>query len=633
MEFYKNIIIIVIYFTLINILISKDVHTFSNYEIIRRTNAEINFNIDFKNKIINGIIKTYFTALLDGEVIILDTYALKIDSIIDSDTGEELEYILDKQYELDTLGVPLKIYKNYSKGEQITILIKYSTTKEGMSVDWLEPEQTAGKKYPYMYSQGESILNRGLFPTQDTPAVKTTFSVSLTLEKPLFALFSGIYQGKIDNGETITYFYKQKIPIPSYLVAIAAGAIEERVISDRTKIYGEKEIVDLAAYEFEDTETFIQLAEAYISPYEWGEYNLLILPPSFPYGGMENPTLTFVSPSLISGDKSLAAVIAHEICHSWSGNLVTMESWSDFWLNEGFDMFIQSKVMGKIYDLDLVKLQFMSLDKQLNDTIIRIGESRTLTQLKPYLLGRNPDDYVNVIPYIKGYNFLYYLENIVNSESDIDLFRKILRTYFDKYKYTSIKTEDFKELFIQIIKEELPSKADKILEKIDWFKWFNVPGFPPNQNDYSNNYTKELEQTISKFYENKLPSNFTEIFKEWHPVLQLYFLNMIQDTDKELDDIQLSLLSNTLNLKEGYNVEITCSYFLIVLLHGKTIEDDVLNALIDFLGKHGRNYYINPTYAAFAKRDKETAFNIYQKYRNFYHPIIVKYLDLLFKLL
>ena len=633
MEFHNNIIRFIIYFTLINILISKDVHTFSNYEIIRRTNAEINFNIDFKNKIINGIIKMYFTALLDGEVIILDTQALKIDSIIDSDTGEELEYILDKQYELDTLGVPLKIYKNFTKDEQITILIKYSTTKEGMSVGWLEPEQTAGKKYPYMFSQGESILNRGLFPTQDTPAVKTTFSVSITVEKPLFALFSGIYQGKIDNGETTTYFYKQKIPIPSYLVAIAAGAIEERVISDRTKIYGEKEIVDLAVYEFEDTEIYIQLAEAYISPYEWGEYNLLILPPSFPYGGMENPTLTFVSPSLISGDKSLSVVIAHEICHSWSGNLVTMDKWSDFWLNEGFDMFIQGKVMENFYNPELVKLQYMSYDKQLNETIISIGESRSLTQLRPYLLGRNPDDYVTAIPYLKGFNFLYYLETIVNSESNIDLFRKILRTYFDKYKYTSIKTENFKELFIQIIKEELPSKADKILAKIDWFKWFNEPGFPPNQNDYSNIYYIELEETISNFYDNKLPSNFTDIFKGWNTILQMYFVNRIRDTNKELDDIQLSLLSNTLNLKEGYNVEITCSYFLIVLLHGPNIEDDVLNALIDFLGKHGRNVYINPTYAAFAQRDRETAFKTFQKYRNFYHPIIVKYLDRLFKLL
>ena len=177
----------------------------------------------------------------------------------------------------------------------------------------------------------------------------------------------------------------------------------------------------------------------------------------------------------------------------------------------------------------------------------------------------------------------------------------------------------------------MPSKADKIIDKIDWVKWFNEPGFPPNQNDYSNIYFIKLEETLSNFYDNKLPSNFTDIFKGWNTVLQMYFVKRIVDTDKELDDIQLSLLSNTLNLKEGYNVEITCSYFLIVLLHGKKIENDVLNALIDFLGKHGRNNYVLPIYTAFIKRDKETALNTFQKYRNFYHPMVVKYIELLFK--
>ena len=169
----NKLISLIIYLALISFIINKDASTFSNYEIIKQTNLELNFNIDFKNKIINGIVKAYFTALKDGEVIVLDTRALEINSIIDCDTGEELEYIIDKQYELDGLGVPLKIYKTFNKDEQIAILIKYSTTKEGMSIDWFEPEQTAGKVYPFMYSQGESILNREFFPNQDTPFVKT----------------------------------------------------------------------------------------------------------------------------------------------------------------------------------------------------------------------------------------------------------------------------------------------------------------------------------------------------------------------------------------------------------------------------------------------------------------------------
>ena len=621
---------LIIYFILTSFCLTKDVSTFSNYEIIKQTSLEINFNVNFKNKIIEGLVKIFFTSLKDGEVIVLDTNSLNIISIIDSDTGDELEYILDKQYEMEGLGVPLKIYKQYNKDEQIAILIKYTTTKEGMSIDWLEPEQTAGKKYPFMYSQGESILNRALFPNQDTPSVKTPVSVSITVEKPLFGLDSGIYQGKIDNGETVTYFYEQKIPIPSYLVAIAAGAIEERIISDRTKVYGEKELVDSAAYEFEDTENFIQLAEAYTSPYLWGEYNILILPPSCPFGGMENPTLTFISPSLIAGDKSLSFIIAHEIGHSWSGNLVTMNNWSDFWLNEGFTMFLERKLIEYSFDSDTAKLDAMVLYSELSADIISFGESKSFTKLRPYLIGRNPDEAFSKVPYEKGFNFLYFLENITNSESNIDLFRKILREYFDTFKYLSINSEDFKSFFVKKIKEELPDKSSEILDKINWVKWLDAPGYPPVKNDFSNKYVEEIENYISLFYDNKLPNNFVDIFKGWNHLLRQYFLNTIKDTDKELDDYQLSYLSNSLNLKEGYNVAITCSYLLIVLQHGKSLEDNIKEVLDSFLGKHGRINYVRPIYSAYIKRDRESAKATFEKYRDFYHPSIVQTIEDLF---
>ena len=623
---FLSIFIFIIFF---NSSFLKDTNTFSNYEIIKQTNIEANFNIDFSQKIIHGTVKTYFTAVEDGEVIVLDTRALKINSVIDSDTGEELEYVLDEQFELDANGIPLKIYKEFNKGDQISILIKYDTTDGGSAVQWLDPEQTTGKIYPFMFTQCESILCRELLPTQDTPAVKITVSMGLTVIKPLFALDSGIYQNKIDNGDTVTYFYEQKIPIPSYLIALAAGAIEERVISDRTKVYAEKELVDLAAYEFEDTENFIQLAEAYTIPYEWGEYNLLILPSSFPFGGMENPTLTFVTPSLIAGDKSLANVVAHEISHSWSGNLVTMDNWSDFWLNEGFTMFLQRKIMEKTYDLDMSKLDSMFLYNEMSNDIIKFGESKSFTSLRPYLVGRHADDAFSQIPYEKGFNFLYYLENLVNSQSDIDLFRKILRQYFTKFKYQSIKYEEFKDFFIETINEELtPEKAEEILNKIDWVKWIEAPGFPPVKNDFSNKYATEVENAVDKFYKNTLPSDFKDTFVGWHTLLKQYFLSSIRETDKELDNTQLNMLSIVLNLKEGYNAEVNFGYFMAVLLHGKTIEDDVKNALITFLGKFGRMKYLRPLYIAFYKRDKETARATFEKYKSSYHPIAVRMIEL-----
>ena len=618
---------------LISISSSKDVNTFSNYEIIKQTKIEANFNIDFTNKAIHGKVKSFFTALKDGEVIILDSRALNIKSIIDSDTGEELEFVLDKQYELDANGVPLKIYKEFSKGETITILIDYDTTEGGSAVQFLDKEQTTGKLYPFMFTQCESILCRELLPSQDTPAVKITTSMGLTVPKPLFALDSGIYQSKIDNGNTTTYFYEQKIPIPSYLIALAAGAIEERVISDRSKVYGEKELVDLAAEEFSGIENFIQIAESYISPYVWGEYNLLVLPSSFPFGGMENPTLTFVTPSIIAGDKSLANVVAHEISHSWSGNLVTMDNWSDFWLNEGFTMFIQRKIMEKTDDLDLAKLDSMVMYNTLVQDIKLFGESKSFSSLRPNLLGRHADDAFSEIPYEKGFNFLYFLESIIQKQDNsTDYFRKILRQYFAKYSYKSIKYEDFRDFFIETIKTEFDEeKATKILEQIDWVKWIEAPGYPPVNNDFSNKYAVEVKEDVEKFYKNELPDTFPDTFKAWHTLLKQFFLNNIRETEKELDDTQLNLLSNVLNLKEGYNAEVNFGYFMVMLLHGKTLDDDFKNACVNFLGKFGRMKYLRPIYRALYARDKELALSTFEKWKGSYHPIAVRLIELDFK--
>ena len=629
--FSKTILLSLVFFLSFIIgTFQRDPSTFANYEQIKQTKLEANFDVDFEQQVIHGTVKIYFTALSDGEVIVLDTRALKINSIIDSDTGDELEYLLDSQYELDANGIPLKIYKEYSKGDDVAVVIKYDTTSEGSAVQFLTPEQTTGKVYPYMFTQCESILCRELFPIQDTPAVKITVDMGITVQKPLFALDSGIYQNKIDNGDTVTYFYSQDIPIPSYLVALAAGAIEERVISDRTKIYGEKELVDLAAYEFEDTENFIQIAEAYTIPYEWKEYNLLILPSSFPYGGMENPTLTFVTPSLIAGDKSLANVIAHEISHSWSGNLVTMDNWSDFWLNEGFTMFLQRKIMERMIDADMSKLDAMFGYSDLVEDILNFGESKSFSSMRPYLVGRNADDAFSEIPYEKGFNFLYYLEKIVNQASDIDLFRKMLRSYFTKYKYQSIHYEDFRSFFIDFINQELQEKAKAVLDQIDWVNWVEAPGFPKIKNDFSNKYATEVDEKVSLFNEDKLEDDFVDVFKGWHTLLKQYFLRQIRDGGKELDDKQFKLLNETLNLKEGYNAEVNFEFFMIALSLGKSLEG-VEEQLILFLGKFGRMKYLRPLYTGFYKRDKETCKATFEKYKSSYHPIAVRLLELDFK--
>ena len=541
----------------------KELNTFSNYDIISQTNINVHFIVDFDNKKVDGEVTISFKALEDGEVIILDTKSLIIKTIKDN-TGNELDFKLDNYYRLESHGVPLKIYKEYSKDDTFDITIEYSTTKDCMAIDWLEPEQTSGGKYPFMYSQCQSILCREMLPIQDTPAVKMPVQISITVPEELIGLAAGLFVEEINNGNNKTFIYALDIPIPSYLIAIAAGDIGSQNVSERCTIYAEKTVVEKAAWEFSDTEKFLKIAENYIGEYVWGQYNILVLPPSFPFGGMENPTLTFLTPSLIAGDKSLVSVVAHEISHSWTGNLVTNENWPDFWLNEGFTMFIERKILSSHKDKDMAKLDAMVGLSNLKADIIAFGESKSFSSLEPNLLGRNPDDAFNKVPYEKGFNLLYYLENKVNND---DIFQKFMRSYIDKFKKGVVKYMDFRTFFETFIKNNVKD-WEKILNDIDWDTWVFAPGFPPVENDFSNKYADEVDQAVKDFYENKLGDDFVKKFKDWFTLLKQNFLNKIKESDIALSETQLEFLNEKLELIQGkYNVEVSCSYYLTVLYH------------------------------------------------------------------
>ena len=620
---YSTIILIL---QIIITIQKSDPSTFSNYYQVKHYHLDGNFYIDFNTETITGKIKLYFTSLKDGELIILDMKNLIINSIIDSDTGENLKYEEDNYFSLPSLGTPLKIYKEYSKNSNFSILIKYKTKKEGNAIGWLKKEMTIGKKYPYMYTQCESIFCREMLPIQDTPEVKLTLKLGITIEKPLRALYAGIYKSKIDNGDTITYFYEQNIPIPSYLIAFAGGNIGERDLSSRVKIFSEEENIDKAKIEFDEIEKFIQIAESYTFDYQWGVYNLLILPPSFPFGGMENPQLTFVTPSIIAGDKSLVDVVAHEISHSWSGNLVTNNNWEDFWLNEGFTMFLERKIISQTRDLDLAKLDMMIGYELLLDDIDKFGESKSFTAIVPNLLGRHPDDAFSKIPYEKGFNFLYYIEKIINDNAKEDLFKFILRRYFKKFRFMSVSSNDFKEhLFKEILDYFKEDKGKKIIDEIKWDEWLYKPGIPIIKNDFSNKYSVEVEKNVLLFFEEKLDDNFIPIFKNWYSNVKVYFLtNILSDNRVSyLSDYNFDFLSNKLNLTKGYNAEITYRFFLIMLI---SYREDYIDELIEFLGLYGRASYIRPLYNQFYIIDKSKAVETFNKYKSFYHPIAVSYI-------
>ena len=608
----------------------KDPSTFSNYDQITQTSIEGNYKIDFNTSIITGKVKIYFKAQMDGEVIVLDTNRLTILSVIDSHTGYDLEWKLDTKHSLDSLGTPLKIYKEYSTNETVPILINYQTSPNGAGIQWLKPEMTSGKIHPYMFTQCESILCRTLLPCQDTPSAKVTVATSITVQKPLLALNSGLFQSSIENANTTTYFYYQKVPIPTYLIAIAAGAIEGRKISERTTVYAEPEEVDKAALEFADTDKFIQIAEAYTYGYEWGEYNILLLPPSFPYGGMENPCLTFATPSLIAGDKSLASVIAHEIAHSWSGNLVTMRTWTDFWLNEGFTMFLQRKIDEEMFGVDVAKVSSQIGYFTLKETIATFGYSHDFTTLQPYLVGVNPDDAFSDIPYEKGYNFVYFLEQLINNEAQEDLFKIILRRYFEHFRYKTVSSKDFKAfLEDQLVAEFGLERAGKIAVQINWQNWLSEPGLPETVNDFTSAASKACDEYLTKLLNGDKMTNFDKVFKSWHEYQREYFLKLVisQPNANQLTDEQYAVFNTTLNLGEGWNSEITHMFLTLMLLNKKT-DDSSLAVLEKFLAKFGRMKFIRPLYNSLAKINKAKAIEIFNKYKAFYHPIAVRLIEI-----
>jgi len=316
---------------------------------------------------------------------------------------------------------------DFPQGSTKDVLIKYSTGEgpKASALQFIEKELTADKVKPYLYSQCQAIHARSIVPCMDTPANKQTYDAKVKVPEGMVCLLSALGTGseKTEDGGTI-YSFNQPMPIASYLFAIVAGALERREISPRCDVWAEPSVVDKARYEFEDTEKMLATAEELMGKYVWSRYDLVVLPPSFPFGGMENPCLTFVTPTLIAGDRSLTSVVAHEIAHSWTGNLVTNGNWEHFWLNEGFTVFCERKIMGRLYGESLRQFENITgwEDRMLPTINETFGPVHNYTRLVPDLTGVDPDDAFSTVPYEKGSAFLLYIEQQLNIASDMSNF-------------------------------------------------------------------------------------------------------------------------------------------------------------------------------------------------------------------
>ncbi len=603
------------FFLIIKIIFSLDNSTLSNYLNITLKNLSGIFEPDFINKIVKGNLTYTFNPNFDGSEIILDTKNLLINSI--KIASKEIEFFFGKTDK--NLGNPLIIKYNYTKNTIFQINIIYQTLKNGSSAQFLTKEQTMGKKFPYFFTMSESILGRELLPNQDTPAIKFPFYLGIKVPKEIKGMISGIFDKEETKNEYKIYYYYQKIPVPNYLISLVAGDIKEKVINENISVFTEPIFLEKAYNELLDLPLILNLSIDYMGNYEWGKYNVLILPNSFPFSGMENPCLSFCSPCLINGDKSLVDIIFHELIHSWSGNLVTNENWRDFWLNEGITMFLQRKIISKMKGNDYVKMDGILGLSYIQFYLDYFGENSTFTSLRPDLNGISPDDIYSDIPYEKGFNFVFYIESLIGEEK----MEKFFKEYFLNFKYKSIDVFDFQRFFIDFCLNN--SISEEILNKIDWESWIFKPGKCPINNNFSNVYEKEMNENLEKFLKNEIENEkLKNIFNNWTHTTKVVFMNKLNEKNGFLTEKQHEFFTKTLKLYENQNFLITTNYFLLILEKTDKFYENEIENLIKYLSNFGALDYMTGIYKFFYQRDEIKSVETLNNLRNFYHSLMIK---------
>ena len=388
--------------------VAFDPHSFSNPEQVRVRHLELDLEVDFAARILSGTAILCFDAA-EAPTLILDTRGLQVKEVQSTTGGGYAPAPYALQPADPILGSALTI--SIPPGAT-AVRIRYATGPNASALQWLAPPQTAGKVHPFLYTQSQAIHARSWIPMQDTPAVRVTYNARLRVPEGLLAVMSAEMQ--VDPPRSGEYRFHMPQPIPAYLIALAAGDLAHHTLGPRSGIYAEPPVIEQAAREFEDTEQMIAAVEELYGPYLWGRYDLLVLPPSFPFGGMENPRLTFVTPTVLAGDKSLVALVAHELAHSWSGNLVTNATWEDFWLNEGFTVYLERRIVEKVYGARREAMEASLGRQELEREIAQLEPRDTILQID--LKGRDPDAGCTLVPYEKGALLLRSLEEAVGRD-------------------------------------------------------------------------------------------------------------------------------------------------------------------------------------------------------------------------
>ncbi|KAL8657052.1 MAG: hypothetical protein Q9226_002293 [Calogaya cf. arnoldii] len=597
----------------------RDPNTLSNYNNFLTRHISANFEIDFDRRRLDGNVTLTLISVSDSETkdILLDTSYLNVKNVSVKDHVVSNWQLLSR---FEPYGSALKISfnKEAPKGQSLEIDIQVQTTDKCTALQWLTPAQTSNKKHPYMFSQCQAIHARSIFPCQDTPDVKSTFDFSI--RSPLPVIASGLATG-ISNSVSGTslYTFKQEIPIPSYLFALASGDIATAPIGPRSVVATGPEELSASKWELEaDTERFIQVGESLVYDYAWTTYNVLILPPSFPYGGMENPVFTFATPTIVSGDRQNVDVIAHELSHSWSGNLVSNASWEHFWLNEGWTTYLERRIQAAVHGEPHRDFSAIIGWKALTDSVNEFGDQHEFTQLVIDLKGKDPDDAFSSVPYEKGFHFLYHLEKLLGKEQ----WDTFIPHYFTKYKEKSLDSYDFKSTLLAFFEKD--AAASKKLGEVDWDAWFYQPGLPPKP-DFDTSMV-DLCYALADEWKGLGDSDdeghgFKPNEKDiegWMANQVVVFLERISDFEKPLSKEAVHIMGQTYGFFESKNVEIVARYLAVGL---KAKSEEVLKPTAELLGRVGRMKFVRPLYRKLNEVDRDLAVKTFEKNKDFYHPI------------
>lgn len=587
--------------TAAKITATMDPHSHASASAARTTHLDLDITVDMEARTLHGS-ATYAVQPNGASTIVLDTDGLHVDSVqVD---GRQVEHMLgDSTLIGKALTVPIE-----SGTKELTVF--YRTGSDAKALQWLSPKQTADKSHPFLFTQGQAILTRTWIPIQDSPGIRMTYTASVKVPSALMAVMSA--SNPQERSADGAYAFTMEQPIPAYLIALAVGDLGFAPIGDRTGVYAERSMVEKAAWEFAEMERMLEAAEGLYGPYRWGRYDVIVLPPSFPFGGMENPRLTFATPTIIAGDRSLTALIAHELAHSWSGNLVTNATWNDFWLNEGFTVYFENRIVEAIYGEERARMLQVLGRQELKNTLSHLTEDGHAhdTHLRLDLEGRDPDDGMTDIAYEKGFAFLKMLEGKVGRER----FDAFLRGYFERHAFQSMTTDSF----LAYLQDELLTPTNVV---VDLKSWVDGPGLPADALVPTYEGFTLVEQQMDAW----LKGGGTKALNtaQWNTFQWIHFLRHLP---ADITTERLAELDDAFHLSESGNAEVLAAWLEQCVRHD---HDPAFPALDRFLTNVGRRKFLMPLYGELmrSEKGKVMARTIYQQARPNYHSVAVRSLD------